>query len=124
MNFGLTTEQQLLVDTVRGFVETELVPYEEEVERTDKVRPELIRQIKERAIKAGFYAANMPEELGGGGLDHVGAGADGARARPHQLRPAICRGAAVATSCAPARASRSSAICCRRSAASGSSAWP
>jgi acyl-CoA dehydrogenase len=71
MNFGLTTEQQLLVEAVRGFVETELMPYEEEVERTDQVRPELIRQIKDRAIKAGFYAANMPEELGGGGLDHV-----------------------------------------------------
>ena len=47
------------------------MPHEDEVERTDKVRPELIRQIKERALKAGFYAANMPEELGGGGLDHV-----------------------------------------------------
>jgi len=71
VNFGLTTEQQLLVEAIRGFVETELMPYEEEVERTDKVRPELIAQIKERAIRAGFYAANMPEELGGGGLDHV-----------------------------------------------------
>ncbi len=71
MNFGLTTEQQLLVEAVRAFVETELVPYEAEVERTGSVRPELIRQIKDRAIKAGFYAANMPEALGGGGLDHV-----------------------------------------------------
>src|SRR5262249_1779702 len=72
MQFGLTSEQQLLVDSVRQFVETELMPYEEEVERTDKVRPELIQQIHERALAAGFYAANMPEELGGGGLDHVG----------------------------------------------------
>ena len=72
MQFGLTEEQQLLVDSVRQFVETELAPYEDEVERTDHVRPELIRQIHERALKAGFYAANMPEELGGGGLDHVG----------------------------------------------------
>src|SRR5215470_17868348 len=71
MQFGLTSEQQLLIDSVRQFVETELMPYEEEVERTDKVRPELIQQIHERAIAAGFYAANMPEELGGGGLDHV-----------------------------------------------------
>ena len=71
MQFGLTTEQQLLVDSVRAFVEVELAPYEDEVERTDKVRPELIRQIKDRALRAGFYAANMPEELGGGGLDHV-----------------------------------------------------
>ncbi|WP_119461899.1 acyl-CoA dehydrogenase family protein [Rhodospirillaceae bacterium SYSU D60014] len=71
MQLGLTTEQQMLVDSVRRFVEAELVPYEEEVERTDHVRPELIRQIRERALASGFYAANMPEELGGGGLDHV-----------------------------------------------------
>nr|WP_298686943.1 acyl-CoA dehydrogenase family protein [uncultured Dongia sp.] len=71
MNFGLTSEQQMLVDATRAFVEAELVPYENEVEKTDKVRPELIHQIHERAIKSGFYAPNMPEELGGGGLDHV-----------------------------------------------------
>jgi acyl-CoA dehydrogenase len=71
MDFGLTSEQQMLVDSVRAFVEAELKPYEEEVERTNKVRPELIQQIHAAAIKNGFYAANMPEELGGGGLDHV-----------------------------------------------------
>lgn len=71
MQLSLTPEQQMLVDSVRRFVDAELVPYEEEVERTDHVRPELIAQIRDRAIAAGFYAANMPEELGGGGLDHV-----------------------------------------------------
>jgi acyl-CoA dehydrogenase len=71
MNFGLTSEQQMLVEATRAFVEAELVPYENEVEKTDQVRPELIKQIHERAIKAGFYAVNMPEELGGGGLDHL-----------------------------------------------------
>ena len=71
MHLGLTSEQQMLVDSVRQFVATELMPYEDEVERTDHVRPELIKQIHERALAAGFYAANMPEELGGGGLDHV-----------------------------------------------------
>ena len=71
MDFGLTEEQRMLVDTVRAFVDAELVPYENEVEKTDEVRPELIQQIHERAQKTGLYAANMPEELGGGGLDHV-----------------------------------------------------
>jgi acyl-CoA dehydrogenase len=71
MDFGLTSEQQMLVDSVRAFVEAELKPYEDEVERTNKVRPDLIQKINNAAIKAGFYAANMPEELGGGGLDHV-----------------------------------------------------
>ena len=71
MDFGLTSEQQMLVDSIRAFVEAELKPHEEEVERTNTVRPELIQHIHAAAIKNGFYAANMPEELGGGGLDHV-----------------------------------------------------
>jgi acyl-CoA dehydrogenase len=71
MDFGLTEEQRMLVDTVRAFVDAELVPYENEVEKTDAVRPELIQQIHARAQATGLYAANMPEDLGGGGLDHV-----------------------------------------------------
>jgi acyl-CoA dehydrogenase len=72
MNFGLTSEQQMLVDSAKAFVEKELMPYENEVEQTDEVRPELIQEIHKKALNAGFYAANMPEDLGGGGLDHVG----------------------------------------------------
>jgi acyl-CoA dehydrogenase len=72
MDFGLSDEQRMLVDTVRAFVDKELMPYETEVERQDRVRPELIAQIRERAKAAGLYAANMPEELGGGGLDALG----------------------------------------------------
>ena len=71
MNFQLTEEQKLIIQTVRTFVEKELAPFEEEVEKTNQVRPELGQQIKERAIEQGLYAANMPEELGGGGLDSV-----------------------------------------------------
>ncbi|MET1028584.1 MAG: acyl-CoA dehydrogenase family protein, partial [Dongiaceae bacterium] len=71
MNFGLTSEQQMLVDSAKAFVEKELVPYENEVEKTDEVRPELIQQIHAKAQATGLYAANMPEDLGGGGLDHV-----------------------------------------------------
>ena len=71
MDFSITTEQQLIVDTVRAFVERELLPNEPEVERTDRVAPELAASIKRKAIEAGFFAANMPEDLGGGGLDAV-----------------------------------------------------
>jgi len=71
MDFNISTEQQLIVDTVRAFVERELVPHEAEVERSDKVAPELAAQIKRKAIEAGFFAANMPEAIGGGGLDAV-----------------------------------------------------
>ncbi len=69
MNFELTSEQQMIVKTVRTFVERELMPYETEVEASNAVRPELAKQITQKAIQLGLYAANMPEELGGGGLD-------------------------------------------------------
>jgi acyl-CoA dehydrogenase len=71
MEFALTDEQRMIVDVVRAFVDRELVPYEGEVEESGEVRPELAAQIKQRSIGAGLYAANMPEELGGGGLDNL-----------------------------------------------------
>ena len=71
MDFNISTEQQLIVDTVRAFVERELIPHEAEVERSDKVAPEIAAGIKRKAIEAGLFAANMPEAMGGGGLDAV-----------------------------------------------------
>ena len=71
MDFALTFEQQAVVDTVREFVERELYPHEEEVERNGQVAPELGEEIKRKVIELGFYAPNLPEEVGGGGLDHL-----------------------------------------------------
>jgi acyl-CoA dehydrogenase len=71
VDFELTEEQRMVVQTVRSFVETELYPYEDEVERLDEVPPEVVRQVRAKALQAGLYAANMPAELGGGGLDAV-----------------------------------------------------
>ena len=71
MDFTVSQEQEMVVDTVRAFVERELVGHEAEVERTGQVPPELVDQIRSRALKAGIYAANMPAELGGGGLDDL-----------------------------------------------------
>jgi acyl-CoA dehydrogenase len=71
MDFDLTGEQRLIVATVRDFVERELYPHEDEVERLDEVPADLARSIRDKAIAAGLYAANMPAELGGGGLDAV-----------------------------------------------------
>ncbi len=71
MDFGLSDEQRSIVETVRRFVANELYPHEEEVERLSDVPPALVEEIRAKALKAGLYAANMPEELGGGGLDAV-----------------------------------------------------
>ncbi len=69
MQFGLTEEQRMIIETTRAFVENELYPHEAEVERTGHLRPDLIRELQAKAIEAGLYAANMPEEVGGAGLD-------------------------------------------------------
>ncbi|MFN3824318.1 MAG: acyl-CoA dehydrogenase family protein [Pseudorhodobacter sp.] len=69
MQFGLTDEQRMIVDTTRAFVEAELYPHEAMVERTGHLPPELIREVQAKAMAAGLYAANMPEEVGGAGLD-------------------------------------------------------
>jgi acyl-CoA dehydrogenase len=69
VHFQLSDEQQMIVDTVRSFTERELFPHEDMVEKLGDVPPDLVAQIKKRAIDAGLYAANMPAELGGGGLD-------------------------------------------------------
>ncbi len=69
MHFGLTEEQQMIIDTTRSFVEKELYPHEAEVERTGHLRMDLIKELQAKAIAAGLYAANMPEEVGGAGLD-------------------------------------------------------
>ncbi|GAB2742016.1 acyl-CoA dehydrogenase family protein [Salinifilum aidingensis] len=73
MDYELSDEQRMVVDTVRGFVEAELLPHEDEVERLDEVPDGLAAHIRGKALQAGLYAANMPAELGGGGLDAVSA---------------------------------------------------
>jgi len=71
MDFALTEDQQLIIKTTRDFVRRELVPHEREVEDSGTLREELRRELKTKAIAAGLYAANMPAEVGGAGLDGV-----------------------------------------------------
>jgi acyl-CoA dehydrogenase len=71
LNFALTHEQQMVVDTVRDFVESELYPLEQEVERTGAVPREIGEAIKRKVLALGFYAPNIPAEYGGGGLDQL-----------------------------------------------------
>ena len=71
MEFGLTHEQQLVVDTVRNFVEKEFYPLEDEIDRTGQVPGTLGREIQDKVLELGFYAPNIPEEFGGGGLDSL-----------------------------------------------------
>ncbi len=71
MQFGLSQEQEMIVSTVRSFVEAEIYPHEAEVERTGAVPPDVAAEIKRKTIELGFYACNFPEEVGGAGLSHL-----------------------------------------------------
>ena len=71
MDFALTEEQQLIIKTTRDFVRQELVPHEREVEDTGRLRDDLLQDLRKKAMAAGLYAANMPVEVGGAGLDAV-----------------------------------------------------
>ena len=59
----------MIVDTTRAFVENELYPHEAKVEQTGHLDMDLVREIQQKAIETGLYAANIPTEFGGGGLD-------------------------------------------------------
>jgi acyl-CoA dehydrogenase len=68
MDFGLSDEQRMIVGTVRRFVETELLPLEDDVENTGKLTAHRAREIFRKSKTLGFYAMNIPEQYGGGGL--------------------------------------------------------
>jgi acyl-CoA dehydrogenase len=71
MDFALSEEQRMVVKTTRDFVANELMPHEAEIETTGLLRTELLNELKRKAIEAGLYAANMPADVGGAGLDGV-----------------------------------------------------
>lgn len=70
MDFSLSFEQKALIEALEDFVRKELYPHEDVVEELRAVPPEIAADIKRKAIASGFYAMNMPAEIGGGGLDH------------------------------------------------------
>ena len=49
MDFALSEEQQLIIETTRDFVRQELVPHEREVEESGVLREELREQLKAKA---------------------------------------------------------------------------
>ena len=71
MDMNLSSEQKMLVETVRRFVENELLPLEDEIEETGRLAPEKARALFEKSMANGLYAMNIPEEFGGGGLSAV-----------------------------------------------------
>ena len=66
----ITHENQLLLNTVQAFMKDEIYPHEEEIDKIGKVSEELGKHIEKKSIELGLYAANLPVDVGGGGLDY------------------------------------------------------
>src|SRR4029453_12462771 len=49
MQFGLSEQQQLIVGTVRRFIETELIPIEDEIEKSGRLDPAKAKAIFEQS---------------------------------------------------------------------------
>lgn len=78
VDFSLSYEQSALRDTVRAFVERELIPLEAQVLRNEREgRPSLPTEVsqglREQARRAGFWGLTTPADLGGMALGAVTA---------------------------------------------------
>ncbi|GAA1718657.1 acyl-CoA dehydrogenase family protein [Nonomuraea bangladeshensis] len=76
MDFSLTPEERQIRDTVRSFIEREVMPLEPEVLRNEREgRPAIDRdtlvELRAKARKSGFWGINTPEEYGGAALGPV-----------------------------------------------------
>jgi len=71
LDFKLSDEQQMLVEMTRSFVEKDMIPHEEILETKDILPSDLAASLKKKSIELGIHACNLPEEVGGGGLDAV-----------------------------------------------------
>ena len=62
---ALNTEQELIISTVRKFVEKEVIPVASEMDHRNEYPTDLVRQMQEM----GLFGLNIPEEYGGAGVD-------------------------------------------------------
>ena len=68
MDFEISSEQRMLVNTVRDFIKNELAPLEDEVEQKGVLADHHAKAVFEKSSALGLYGMNIPEEHGGGGL--------------------------------------------------------
>ena len=67
MNFDLTEEQQLVLNTARDFARKEIAPKAAELDKAARWPTEIVAQMAE----LGFLGLAVPTEYGGAGLDNV-----------------------------------------------------
>src|SRR5688572_33313658 len=63
-----TEEHRMIADTTRQFIDNEVIPRLDELEKHDWA---LARELVKKAADLGLIGANIPEEYGGLGLDQT-----------------------------------------------------
>src|SRR5690349_15964159 len=76
MDFSLSPEERQIRDTVRSFVEKEVMPLEPEVLRNERegrppLDPGVLRDLRDKARKSGLWGIDTPEEYGGADLGPI-----------------------------------------------------
>ena len=71
LNFELPEEIRMLRDTVRKFVDRELIPIERTCRENNKLKPEIRTQLAAKAAALGLSGYDVPEEYGGLGMGLV-----------------------------------------------------
>jgi acyl-CoA dehydrogenase len=76
VDFSLSDEERQIRDTVRSFIEKEVMPLEPEVLRNERagrpgIDPGVLRDLQNKARRSGFWGVNTPEEYGGMNLGAV-----------------------------------------------------
>ena len=124
MDLELTVEQRAVVETTRTFVRARAGTRTRTRSSGSacSTRPVAAPARDQRqAPRPGLYAANMPEEVGGGGLDTLSTGCSWNASSAGPATRCRCSPSTgpVNGSCWPARATSASGTCCRPSAVSG-----
>lgn len=70
IDFSLSEEQREVRDTIRRFIEREVMPLEPQVLRNERaglpgIERDQLRELQAKAKKAGYWGINTPEEYGG-----------------------------------------------------------
>ncbi|RAP40488.1 acyl-CoA dehydrogenase [Rhodovulum viride] len=68
MDFTISDEMKMVTEAVARFVREKVQPLEQETEANAQIPPEKLAAVRAEAQALGFYALNMSEEVGGGGL--------------------------------------------------------
>jgi acyl-CoA dehydrogenase len=85
VSFGVDEETRLILDNLEEFIEQEVRPIQEELGETyhnprlrntpeghlDEAVVEAVETVRRRSAEAGYYAMNLPEDVGGGGVSNV-----------------------------------------------------